>query len=76
MFKIGSKMKLRHFRGRTELPWVMVDDNFSFNYQDNRNIAPLKWLPGDQFAIGKTFLYEESVLFLVYRCEITKKQFL
>jgi len=47
-------MKIRHFRGDVELPWIAVDNHYNFDYQANR---PLKeevtFLPGDQLTIGK-----------------------
>lgn len=50
---LGRKMKLRHFRNNIELPWVINDENYDNNYQDNRNIPAVKFYPGDQFAVGK-----------------------
>lgn len=45
-------MKLRQFRDGAEEPWVLNDDNYDNDYQDNRNIPLVKFLPGDQMAIG------------------------
>jgi hypothetical protein len=48
----GRKMKLRHFRNGQELPWIAYDNNYNFNFQQNRPMREsVKVLPGDQLAI-------------------------
>jgi dimethyladenosine transferase 1 len=47
----GRKLKLRHFRDGQELPWVSVDDNYDFDYQQNRPLREeVKFLRGDQLS--------------------------
>jgi hypothetical protein len=49
--KSGRKLKLRHFRNGTELPWVGNDANYDFDYQQNRPLRqPIVVLPGDQLS--------------------------
>jgi hypothetical protein len=52
---LGRKMKLRHFRGTTELPWILVDDNYDFDYQQNRPLREeIKVMPGDHLTLECT----------------------
>jgi hypothetical protein len=47
----GRKMKLRHFRNGTELPWISSDDSYHFNYQKNRPLKEeVKIYPGDHLT--------------------------
>ncbi|CAL8068132.1 unnamed protein product [Orchesella dallaii] len=47
----GRAARLRQFRGGKELPWVIADDNFNFNYQQIRLLPEEKRiLPGDHLA--------------------------
>lgn len=32
-------MRIRHFRGNSELPWIINDENYDFNYQTNRRLV-------------------------------------
>ncbi|OXA57895.1 MOXD1 2 [Folsomia candida] len=44
-------MRIRHFRGNSELPWIINDENYDFNYQTNRRLPkPVTILPGDQIT--------------------------
>ncbi|CAG7732760.1 unnamed protein product [Allacma fusca] len=44
----GRKIKLRHYRNGTELPWISTDDHYDFNYQQNRALLENRQiLPGD-----------------------------
>jgi len=46
-------MKLRHFRGNTELPWVDVDNHYDFNYQQSKPLPTnVKVEKGDQLTVG------------------------
>jgi hypothetical protein len=47
-------MKLRHFRGTKELPWIANDETYDFDYQDNRNLNDIMIMRGDQLALGKS----------------------
>lgn len=52
----GRKLKLRHFRGNKELPWISSDDHWDFNYQQNRPmVEPRHILPGDQLTYECTY---------------------
>jgi hypothetical protein len=33
----GVSVKVRHFRGEEELPYIMIDDNYDFNFQEVRH---------------------------------------
>lgn len=59
-------MKVRQFRNGTEQPWVLNDDNYDNDYQDNRNIPLVKFMPGDQMAIGSIINIKE--IFKFSRC--------
>ena len=53
---IGRKIKTRHFRGDTELPWIEFDQNFDFNLQSFRTLDPMvKILRGDQLTVECEF---------------------
>ena len=52
-FLIGRKLKIRHFRNGKELPWLASDDNYNFDYQQNRPLLEeVKIFPGDQLTYG------------------------
>ncbi|ODM90036.1 DBH-like monooxygenase protein 1 [Orchesella cincta] len=52
----GRKMKLRHFRGNNELSWVDVDDQYDFNYQQNKPLSTyVKVERGDQLTVECTY---------------------
>ncbi|CAL8141906.1 unnamed protein product [Orchesella dallaii] len=47
----SRKLRLHHFRGNREMPWIMNDDNYDFNYQQIRYLPnPVTILPGDQLT--------------------------
>ncbi|CAG7683164.1 unnamed protein product, partial [Allacma fusca] len=47
----GRKMKLRQFRDGVELPWVSNDNNYDFNYQQNRLLTEYRQiLKGDHLT--------------------------
>jgi hypothetical protein len=48
----AKKMRIRHFRNGTELPWISSDYNYNNKFQSNRNIQPVKLLPNDHLTIG------------------------
>ncbi|XP_037081749.1 DBH-like monooxygenase protein 1 [Pollicipes pollicipes] len=47
---LGHQVRLRHFRRGVELPPIVRDDNYDFNYQQLRHVTPRKLLPGDQLT--------------------------
>ncbi|CAL8109979.1 unnamed protein product [Orchesella dallaii] len=52
----GRKMKLRHFRGNTELPWVDVDNQYDFDYQQSKPLSTyVKVEKGDQLTVECTY---------------------
>jgi hypothetical protein len=52
----ARKMRIRHFRGGKELPWIVNDENYNFNYQTNRRFPqPIKIMKGDQITAGKLY---------------------
>ncbi|XP_064083982.1 MOXD1 homolog 1-like [Macrobrachium nipponense] len=49
---LGRNMTLRHIRGHKELPVVMQDLNYDFNFQETRNLKEeLVVLPGDSLIV-------------------------
>ncbi|CAL4081006.1 unnamed protein product, partial [Meganyctiphanes norvegica] len=47
---LGTRIKLRQIRDGKELPNILKDDNYDFNYQEARWLKPeMKILPGDFF---------------------------
>ena len=51
-------MRIRHFRDGVELPWMISDENYDFNYQTNRRFPQeVKILPGDQITLGTVFVF-------------------
>ncbi|CAG0897729.1 unnamed protein product [Darwinula stevensoni] len=49
---IGRKMRVRVFRNGEELPWLLNDDNYDFNYQQVRVFREhITLYPGDQLII-------------------------
>lgn len=66
----GKQIRLQHFRGQTELPWVISDENYSFNYQQWRILTrETKIIPGDQLVVSKLWkkLYALQFNFLLLR---------
>jgi hypothetical protein len=52
----ARKMKLRHFRGTQELPWVKNDENYDFEYQQTRPMRDeVLVLPGDHLTTECVF---------------------
>ncbi|KAG4066822.1 hypothetical protein HA402_012889 [Bradysia odoriphaga] len=52
----GRKLRLRHFRDGEELPWIATDDNYDFNFQQNRPLLEeVTILPGDQLIYECTY---------------------
>ncbi|CAG0897730.1 unnamed protein product [Darwinula stevensoni] len=49
---IGRKMRVRVFRNGEELPWLLNDDNYDFNYQQVRVFREhITLYPGDQLIM-------------------------
>ncbi|XP_064084123.1 DBH-like monooxygenase protein 1, partial [Macrobrachium nipponense] len=49
---LGRNMTLRHIRGHKELPVIMQDLNYDFNFQETRNLKEeLVVLPGDSLIV-------------------------
>lgn len=49
----GRKLKIRHFRNDIELPWLIRDDHYDFDYQQNRPLLDeVIVLPGDHLTLG------------------------
>jgi len=47
----ARKMIIRHYRDGKELPWIINDENYDFNYQTNRRLPKeVKVYPGDQIT--------------------------
>lgn len=56
-------MRLRHYRDGKELPWLSSDDNYNFDYQQNRQLLEeIKILPGDQLTYGKNIILSYVLL--------------
>jgi hypothetical protein len=52
----GTEVKTRHFRGNEELPWILNDKNYDFNFQQFRvlkNIVTV--MPGDVITTECTY---------------------
>ena len=65
---LGRKMKLRHFRGQVELPWILTDNNYDFNFQQARPLRePVNVLPGDQLTIGSINTNKNLVFKIIRR---------
>jgi hypothetical protein len=61
--KAGRKLRLRHFRNGTELPWISSDDNFDFDYQQSHPLQePVKVLAGDHLTTG--WFHVEEILYV------------
>ncbi|ODM90115.1 DBH-like monooxygenase protein 1 [Orchesella cincta] len=49
---LTRRVRIKHFRGGVELPYIQNDDNYDFNYQQWRWLYnPVKLLPGDQVTV-------------------------
>ncbi|CAL8124866.1 unnamed protein product [Orchesella dallaii] len=52
----GRGVRALHFRGNKELPWIISDDNYNFDYQQTRILRQeRKLVPGDQLMIRCTY---------------------
>jgi len=50
-------MRIRHYRNGKELPWIINDENYDFNYQTNRRLPePVTIMRGDQITAGNNEL--------------------
>jgi hypothetical protein len=48
----GRQIKFRHFRSGQELPWILADQNYDFNFQQNKPLRePVQILPGDELRV-------------------------
>ncbi|CAL8133761.1 unnamed protein product [Orchesella dallaii] len=48
----GRKLKVRHFRDDVELPWLDFDNQYDFNFQQNKPLRDaVRVLPGDQLTV-------------------------
>jgi len=60
----GRSLRLRHFRQGEELPWILHDDFYDFEYQQTRNLdKPIKVLPGDYLVMECDYAMVEDVSF-------------
>lgn len=51
-----EKILVRHFRGKTELPYLAEENNYDFNFQDFRRFDEKRIiLPGDQITVECTY---------------------
>ncbi|XP_054152477.1 DBH-like monooxygenase protein 2 homolog [Oppia nitens] len=49
---LATKVKVRHFRGDEELPWLEFDSNYDFNLQSFRTLDPMVIIKmGDQLTV-------------------------
>ncbi|CAL8141900.1 unnamed protein product [Orchesella dallaii] len=56
MRDLGKGIRLRHFRGNAELPWIQKDDNYNNTFQQIRWLPKeVTILPGDQLTIQCTY---------------------
>ncbi|CAL8110024.1 unnamed protein product [Orchesella dallaii] len=52
----GRKMKVRQFRGETELPWLDFDNHYTFNFQASKPLRDLVEVRrGDQITVECTY---------------------
>ncbi|ODN04974.1 DBH-like monooxygenase protein 1 [Orchesella cincta] len=52
----GRKMKLHHFRGGKELPWIYKDENYDWTFQTTRPLqTERKVLPGDHLTMSCSY---------------------
>jgi len=63
-------MKLRHFRNGKELPWILNDPHYDFDFQQNAHLPKeVTVLPGDQLTIGMTTLLHKYTLIHQLTCQ-------
>ena len=48
----GKKMRARVFRDGQELPWILHDEHYDFDYQQSRVLREFILRPGDHIIIG------------------------
>lgn len=52
----GKKLRVHHFRGGKELPWLIYDDNWTGDYQQFRNLREEREVrAGDQLTVDCSF---------------------
>ncbi|XP_035704417.1 DBH-like monooxygenase protein 2 homolog isoform X2 [Folsomia candida] len=52
----GRVLRLRHFRGNIELPWIDNEEHYDFDYQQNKHLSTeVRILPGDQITYECTY---------------------
>jgi hypothetical protein len=52
----GRKIKFRQFRAGTELPWILADEHYDFNFQQNKPLRnEVLFLPGDELRVECTY---------------------
>lgn len=48
----GRRLRMRHFRDGVELPWILSDDHYDFDYQQTRALEKeITILPGDHLTM-------------------------
>ncbi|XP_054153127.1 DBH-like monooxygenase protein 1 [Oppia nitens] len=53
---LARRIRVRHFRGNQELPWITFDDNFDYNLQPFRLLHQMVIIkPGDQLTVECVF---------------------
>jgi len=56
-------MRLRHFRGGEELPWIIYDEFYDSDYQQNINLEKeVKVLPGDHLMVECQYRTKKEVM--------------
>lgn len=59
----GFGVRLRHFRGQKELPWILWDDNYDNYVQPTRALREeVRVLPGDQLTMECHYKTNETTL--------------
>jgi len=60
----AASMRVRHFRDGEELPWIIYDEFFDYDYEQYRNLdKPVRVLPGDHIIVECDYTSgEEAVL--------------
>ena len=49
----GRELRVRHYRDGKELPWLLSDTHYDFDYQQARLLPQeVKLLPGDHLTMG------------------------
>ena len=70
----GRKMTLRHIRNQQELPTLLEDKNYDFNYQYIKNLPEKErqLLPGDELILECD--YSKELRAYVYKIQGLRKQ--